>query len=177
LGGVSFSKGCYLGQELTARTHSRGVTRKRLMPVLSAAAAAKLQAHPDGTAPPALAGLPATEQALAAALALEAWAEAIDAGGAAGGELSAKLGAEPQPQQAQQQQPASSAENDTDTDSNALAGAGVRSAGKIRRFDSRLGLGVALCRLEALGGASLTSAGGEQVVAVRPSWWPEFVGK
>jgi hypothetical protein len=36
---------------------------------------------------------------------------------------------------------------------------------------------MALCRLEALGGAALTSAGGEQVVAVRPSWWPEFVGK
>ncbi|CAN0361951.1 unnamed protein product [Lampetra fluviatilis] len=31
--GVSFSKGCYLGQELTARTHHTGVIRKRLMPV------------------------------------------------------------------------------------------------------------------------------------------------
>eukprot|EP00732_Lithocolla_globosa_P002967 Lithocolla_globosa_v1_NODE_2156_length_2134_cov_4.209135.p1 type:complete len:311 gc:universal NODE_2156_length_2134_cov_4.209135:106-1038(+) len=31
--GVSFNKGCYLGQELTARTHFRGVTRKRLVPV------------------------------------------------------------------------------------------------------------------------------------------------
>ena len=33
-GGVSFDKGCYLGQELVARTHSTGVVRKRLMPVL-----------------------------------------------------------------------------------------------------------------------------------------------
>jgi folate-binding protein YgfZ len=33
LGGVSFTKGCYLGQELTARTHHTGVTRKRLLPV------------------------------------------------------------------------------------------------------------------------------------------------
>lgn len=33
LNAVSFSKGCYLGQELTARTHHTGVTRKRLIPV------------------------------------------------------------------------------------------------------------------------------------------------
>lgn len=31
--GISFSKGCYIGQELTARTHHTGVIRKRLMPV------------------------------------------------------------------------------------------------------------------------------------------------
>jgi len=31
--GVSFHKGCYIGQELTARTHHTGVVRKRLMPV------------------------------------------------------------------------------------------------------------------------------------------------
>ncbi|XP_057654616.1 putative transferase CAF17 homolog, mitochondrial [Diorhabda carinulata] len=34
LHGISFHKGCYLGQELTARTHHTGVTRKRLMPLL-----------------------------------------------------------------------------------------------------------------------------------------------
>lgn len=33
LHGVSFHKGCYLGQELTARTHHTGVIRKRLMPI------------------------------------------------------------------------------------------------------------------------------------------------
>ncbi|CAF1038735.1 unnamed protein product [Adineta ricciae] len=33
LNGVSFSKGCYIGQELIARTHHTGVIRKRLMPV------------------------------------------------------------------------------------------------------------------------------------------------
>lgn len=32
LNGVSFSKGCYVGQELTARSHFQGVTRKRLTP-------------------------------------------------------------------------------------------------------------------------------------------------
>ncbi|KAI9559684.1 hypothetical protein GHT06_013689 [Daphnia sinensis] len=34
LHGVSFHKGCYLGQELTARTYHTGVIRKRLMPVV-----------------------------------------------------------------------------------------------------------------------------------------------
>ena len=33
LNGVSFSKGCYIGQELVARTHHTGVIRKRVMPV------------------------------------------------------------------------------------------------------------------------------------------------
>lgn len=33
LHGVSFHKGCYIGQELTARTHHTGVVRKRLMPL------------------------------------------------------------------------------------------------------------------------------------------------
>ena len=33
LHGVSFHKGCYLGQELTARTHHTGVIRKRILPL------------------------------------------------------------------------------------------------------------------------------------------------
>lgn len=33
LRGVSFDKGCYIGQELTARTHHTGVIRKRYMPL------------------------------------------------------------------------------------------------------------------------------------------------
>ncbi|PVU90543.1 hypothetical protein BB561_004832 [Smittium simulii] len=32
--GVDFMKGCYVGQELTIRTHHRGMIRKRLMPVI-----------------------------------------------------------------------------------------------------------------------------------------------
>ncbi|OQE10306.1 hypothetical protein PENVUL_c004G02002 [Penicillium vulpinum] len=31
--GIDFRKGCYVGQELTIRTHHRGVTRKRILPV------------------------------------------------------------------------------------------------------------------------------------------------
>ncbi|MBI1272711.1 MAG: folate-binding protein [Alphaproteobacteria bacterium] len=33
LNGISFEKGCYMGQELTARTHYRGLVKKRLFPV------------------------------------------------------------------------------------------------------------------------------------------------
>jgi folate-binding protein YgfZ len=33
LNGIDWQKGCYMGQELTARTKYRGVIRKRLMPV------------------------------------------------------------------------------------------------------------------------------------------------
>lgn len=34
LHGISFHKGCYLGQEFTARTYHTGVIRKRLMPIV-----------------------------------------------------------------------------------------------------------------------------------------------
>ncbi|CAL1528939.1 unnamed protein product [Lymnaea stagnalis] len=33
MNGVNFQKGCYIGQELTARTYHTGVTRKRIMPI------------------------------------------------------------------------------------------------------------------------------------------------
>ena len=32
LHGISFEKGCYVGQELTARTHFQGLVRKRVLP-------------------------------------------------------------------------------------------------------------------------------------------------
>ncbi|KAH0456831.1 hypothetical protein IEQ34_014738 [Dendrobium chrysotoxum] len=34
LNAISFDKGCYVGQELVARTHHRGVIRKRLLPLI-----------------------------------------------------------------------------------------------------------------------------------------------
>jgi folate-binding protein YgfZ len=34
LGGVSWSKGCYMGQELTARTKYRGLVKRRVLPVV-----------------------------------------------------------------------------------------------------------------------------------------------
>lgn len=47
LHGVSFHKGCYLGQELTARTYHTGMTRKRLMPISLTAPVSKSQRHED----------------------------------------------------------------------------------------------------------------------------------
>jgi tRNA-modifying protein YgfZ len=38
LNGVDWQKGCYIGQELTARTKYRGLIKKRLMPVRVAGA-------------------------------------------------------------------------------------------------------------------------------------------
>uniref|UniRef100_A0A182WCX2 GCV_T domain-containing protein n=1 Tax=Anopheles minimus TaxID=112268 RepID=A0A182WCX2_9DIPT len=46
LHGVSFHKGCYIGQELTARTYHTGVIRKRLMPLVFESAP-KFSADPE----------------------------------------------------------------------------------------------------------------------------------
>jgi tRNA-modifying protein YgfZ len=46
LSGVSWSKGCYMGQELTARTKYRGLVKRRLVPVIV-----------DGPLPPTGAGV------------------------------------------------------------------------------------------------------------------------
>ncbi len=45
LGGVSWTKGCFMGQELTARTKYRGLLKRRLVPVSAAA-----DLPPPGTA-------------------------------------------------------------------------------------------------------------------------------
>ena len=34
LGAVDFNKGCYVGQEVTARTHYRGLIKRRLVPLI-----------------------------------------------------------------------------------------------------------------------------------------------
>ena len=34
MGGIDYRKGCYVGQELTIRTHHTGVVRKRILPVM-----------------------------------------------------------------------------------------------------------------------------------------------
>ncbi|MGY8999461.1 MAG: CAF17-like 4Fe-4S cluster assembly/insertion protein YgfZ [Rhodospirillales bacterium] len=50
LNGVDFNKGCYVGQELTARTKHRGLIKKRLIPVsfVSAAPATGTKITQDG---------------------------------------------------------------------------------------------------------------------------------
>ncbi|TVQ82565.1 MAG: folate-binding protein [Micavibrio sp.] len=40
LGGIAWKKGCYVGQEVTARMHYRGLVKKRLLPVKSQAGTA-----------------------------------------------------------------------------------------------------------------------------------------
>ncbi|KAL7056189.1 hypothetical protein AAHC03_020713 [Spirometra sp. Aus1] len=47
MGAVSFSKGCYIGQELTTRTHFTGVIRRRMMPVVVASPVDASRAVPD----------------------------------------------------------------------------------------------------------------------------------
>ncbi|NXM78206.1 CAF17 transferase, partial [Serilophus lunatus] len=49
LNGISFTKGCYIGQELTARTHHMGVIRKRLLPITFAAPPPPCRGIPEGT--------------------------------------------------------------------------------------------------------------------------------
>jgi folate-binding Fe-S cluster repair protein YgfZ len=46
---VDFRKGCYLGQELTIRTHHTGVVRKRLVPVqcFDGSAPHEMRYHPQ----------------------------------------------------------------------------------------------------------------------------------
>ncbi|XP_035392584.1 putative transferase CAF17 homolog, mitochondrial [Electrophorus electricus] len=51
MNGISFSKGCYLGQELTARTHHTGVVRKRLVPVRLSSPVESLQAGAELRSP------------------------------------------------------------------------------------------------------------------------------
>lgn len=43
MGGIDFKKGCYVGQELTIRTHHTGVVRRRILPVVL---------YPASSAPP-----------------------------------------------------------------------------------------------------------------------------
>ena len=43
LDAVDFDKGCYVGQEVTARTHYRGLVKRRLLPVASVAPSARVR--------------------------------------------------------------------------------------------------------------------------------------
>ena len=146
LSGVSFAKGCYLGQELTARTHFRGVVRKRVLPVVVAAAVGGGGEEVEGAA--ALAHLPPPERAAAARL-LRAGFGPLGVGG---GEAERARGG--------------AALHD---------GGGGKAVGKLRAFEPRWGVGLALCRISVLdgGGTPLEpEGGGPTLFPLRPSWWP-----
>jgi len=55
---VSFTKGCYLGQEVVARMHSRGHSKRRLVALLADPSAARAPSDPDDINDPYLAGMP-----------------------------------------------------------------------------------------------------------------------
>lgn len=46
LNAISFTKGCYMGQELVSRIHHRGLIKKRLQPVQDAGGSLKLELSP-----------------------------------------------------------------------------------------------------------------------------------
>jgi len=50
MSGIDFKKGCYVGQELTIRTHHTGVIRKRILPVMLYSAA-KTETNTAGPSP------------------------------------------------------------------------------------------------------------------------------
>ena len=151
LNAISFTKGCYLGQELTARTNFRGVVRKRLAPLVLADVAERAECGGGGGDEPAAAaavsaGLPEWERRLAG------WAAdgARREGPAAGAKL---LGA------------------------NSKAAATVRSGGG----GGVPGVALCrLTALQAAEAMRDDAEGAEDAAgrwrATRPSWWPEHIG-
>ena len=160
LGGVSFSKGCYLGQELTARTHFRGVIRKRLLPIVESCllSEARSSDEPDGGCPPSLLHLPPLERQLAAAALATRDASGADFFSAAA--------------------QAEGAEEPVLPTGATLHGAdGGRALATVRSFAPRAPAALALCRLSALerDHPLFYQQGGGKFTPLRPSWWPDDV--
>jgi tRNA-modifying protein YgfZ len=86
LGGVSWTKGCYMGQELTARTRYRGLVKRRLVPVAIEGAAPSPGTpvlREDGTAPAEAGSLRSAADGLGLALLrLDALGAPLTCGGA-----------------------------------------------------------------------------------------------
>lgn len=150
LNGISFTKGCYLGQELTARTKFRGTVRKRLVPVVDAN---KLDNAGQHEHPAALAHLPDAERAIASKLL-----------------------------RCEERESADIFKMHRNTTSDLLncvlqAPDGTKAA-TLKAYDARLGVGLALCRLSAIGcGACLLAPGSLHLKPMRPSWWPASIGE
>lgn len=152
LHGISFTKGCYVGQELMARTHFKGVVRKRLMPCILAPGSA-------GDPPPA----PDMQlrQAGGWALPAAAAAAADDADGGSQPAQGVRPGAAAQLEQAPGRR---------------------RSVGVLRVADGALGLAVLrLAQVEAASAAGQPLVVGDGASCMnlwpwRPAWWPESWG-
>ena len=181
LNGVSFAKGCYLGQELTARTHFRGVVRKRLVPVMDTERFERMQGQQSGgdgsdALGAGLSNLPEAERRLAAALLAMRVEGAADASlAAATGGAAAAAAAEEEGGGGEEEGEEGGGGRDT------LRNAKGKKVGDLRSYDPSLGLGMALCRLDAIG-TSVERAAADQggvvppLTPLRPSWWPEEVG-
>ncbi len=163
LNGVVFDKGCYLGQELTARTHFRGLLRKRCFPVIFGGAPVTAR----GTSALTLTHAEAHDVALRAdggALATELGVRML-AAAAAGDEA----GEEGTTDTAAAAEPLAAAERGTQVTE---AGKGKR-AGKLLSVPAAGGpnVGVALLRLEHVVGDLLE--GGGEAGADTPPGLPE----
>ncbi|KAL1507639.1 hypothetical protein AB1Y20_007256 [Prymnesium parvum] len=158
LNGVSFKKGCYLGQELTARTHFRGVIRKRLLPVLDASLAESVSvALAENSLPsvPAFAHLPTYEHAIISAI------------------LSARETAD-----SRHTGEALPVASEVSSDGMSLNDEKGKRTAQLRFFEPSLGVGLALCRLtavkhEKLGQTLVTPRGDISLVPLRPDWWSD----
>lgn len=155
LNGISFTKGCYVGQELMARTHFKGVVRKRLLPFVAVAPGA---------------GSSLMHQ-------LEAAGAAAPRAAVAAAEAGASLGSEGSPVAATVQVGAA-------VYAEPPGGSGKRKqVGVVRVVDGTLGL--AVLRLGAVEAARATGqplllGEGEAAVELcpwRPDWWPEGWGR
>lgn len=165
LHGISFRKGCYLGQELTARTHFRGVVRKRLVLLVArplAEAAESELARSRLPELPAFSHLSSHERSLAAVI--------LAQGGGGWDDLR---------EEAAEDGTGVAAEVDTMVGLSLNDESGKSSA-KLRAYMPSWGLGCGLCRLSALdgrkiGGVLSNPRGTLSVVPVRPDWWPESI--
>lgn len=167
LNAISFSKGCYLGQELTARTHFRGAVRKRLVPVVDSrhlqVEESKLGASEEGgraASMPAYSHLPEQERLLAA-------------------RVMHSQAMHPPVHEVRTEAVQEDSDSDISTCFAVAEGplrqtASAKPVANLRSYSEGLGLGIALCRLGALqGGHALVSEEGLALIALQPSWWPD----
>lgn len=163
LNGISFTKGCYVGQELMARTHFKGVVRKRLMPFVGVPASEANDASFHVLAP---------EFGASAAQRPDAMWEAAEAAAAAEGAARGRV------------HPADMAVAVAVQPGVAVyveqPGGKTKAVGVVRIADSTVGLAVVRQSAAQPTGQRLLAGGGEataEVVPWRPSWWPEGWGR